>query len=145
MNMQKILLTIVAALVLAACSGAPAVVGSRAGGAPEGEAHLSKRLDELGYSDKTEIKRLSNYRLNGWSYVDKYHVIINSGPSKNHLIQFKRACYDLRHADTIGFKTSMGSVARGDRMIVRSMGDNVGDCWIDAIYQLTRKPKDSEQ
>lgn len=131
-------------LLLQACGGAPAVVGSRSPGTPGGEVQLAKRLDELGYSDKKEIRRLSNFRLNGWNYVDKFNVIINSSPTKNYLVQFRTACHDLRQANTIGFKTNLSSVARGDRMIVQSMGSRTGDCWVDAIYELTRKPREAD-
>ena len=131
-------------LLVVACGGAPAVVGSRSAGSMVGEANLEKRLDELGYSDWKEVKRLSNFRLNGWSSVDDYHVIINSGPSRNYLVEFRSACYGLDHANSIGFKTAMSSVSKGDRIIVQDSGEWHGDCWISAIYELVKKPKEEK-
>ena len=130
--------------LLVACSGAPAVVGSRSPGAPAGEAALAKRLDELGYSDKAEIKRLSQFRLNGWSYVDNYHVVINSSPSKHYLVRFRTRCHDLRQATGIAFKTTVGSVSRGDKMILQDLGERFQDCWVDSIFELTRKPREDK-
>ena len=144
MNIRSLLPTVAVLVLLAACAGAPAVVGSRSTGAPGGEVALAKRLDEMGYSDKKEIKRLSNHRFNGWNYVDKYHVVINFSPTKHYLIQFRTACHDLRHATSIGFKTTMSSVSRGDRLVVRAMHDRLQDCWVATIYELTRKPREEK-
>ena len=144
MNIHFLPLALAILILLAACGGAPAVVGSRSTGAPGGEVALSERLDEMGYSDKTEIKRLSNFRLNGWNYVDNYHVVINSGPSKQYLVQFRSACRDLRRASSISFKTALGSVSRGDKMIIHDMGDWAGDCGVSAVFELTRKPREDE-
>lgn len=144
MNIRTLMPVVAVSMLLVACAGAPAVVGSRSAGAPGGEETLAKRLDEMGYSDKKEIRRLSNFRLNGWNYVDNYHVVINFSPRKHYLIQFRTACYDLRSASSIGFKTTMSSVSRGDRLIVRDMGDWHQDCWVEAIYELTRKPREEK-
>ena len=102
------------------------------------------QADELGYSDKTEIKRLSNFRLNGWNYVDNYHVIIKSSPTRNYLIRFRSTCNDLRHATSIGFKTALGSISRGDKMIIQDMGNWLRDCRVDTIFELTRKPREED-
>jgi len=144
MNTRTLLLLVVISLLLLGCGGAPAVVGDRSAGAPGGEAVLADRLDELGYSSKTEIKRLSNFRLNGWSYVDAYHVIINAGPSRNYLVRFRVRCYDLRQAQSVGFSTTVGSISRGDKMIVRDFGERLQDCWVDSIFELTRKTREEK-
>jgi hypothetical protein len=144
MNTRVLHLSIICLLVISGCGGAPAVVGSRSGGAPGGEAFLANRLDELGYSDKTEIRRLSNFRLNGWSYVDSYHVLINSGPSRNYLIRLRRQCHDLRQATSIGFETTLGSISRGDTLVIQDFGDRLQDCWVDSVFELTKKPKEQE-
>ena len=145
MKTRTFLTSVLTTLVLLACSGAPAVVGDRSAGAPGGEAVLANRLDELGYSNKTEIKRLSNFRLNGWSYVDPYHVIINAGPSRNYLVRFRTRCHDLRQAHSVGFTSTVGSVSRGDKMIVRDLGERLQDCWVDSIFELTKKPREEQQ
>ena len=144
MYSRILLLAFLFPLVLAGCGGAPAVVGSRSSGAPGGEAFLAKRLDELGYSDKSEIRRLSNFRLSGWSYVDNYHVLINSGPSRNYLIRLRRQCHDLRQATSIGFETTLGSISRGDTLVILDFGDRLQDCWVDSVFELTKKPKEQE-
>ena len=142
MYFRILLLTLLFLFVLGSCGGAPAVVGSRSTGAPGGEAFLAKRLDELGYSDKSEVKRLSNFRLSGWSYVDDYHVLINSGPSRNYLIRLRRQCHDLRRATSIGFETTLGSISRGDTLVIQDFGDRQQDCWVDSVFELTKKPKE---
>ena len=94
-----------------------------------------------GYVAGAQVRRIQNYRLNGWSYVDSQHVIMTSGVSDRYLVTLKSPCYDLRGAITIGFSTTIGNLSDHDRLIVRAPGDFTDTCLIDTLHELHRMKK----
>ena len=68
------LLALVASAFLAACAATPAEPVS-----------VDQRLADKGFRVDERVDRIANFRLNGWSYVDLRHVILNSGVRDRYL------------------------------------------------------------
>lgn len=104
-----------------------------------GNANLSleEKLAKREYSQGKEVDEVSNYRVDGWNYLDEKHVILNAGPSRNYLISLTIRCTDLRSAEAIGFTSTNTRLTRFDKIVV---GTETGErsCSIDRIYQLDK-------
>ena len=71
------------------------------------ENALQLRLLDMGYRNHEPVKDFYLFRMNGWSYVDKSHVLIRSSPKKSYMLRLKRQCYGLNFAHAIGLKTAL--------------------------------------
>ena len=65
---------------------------------------IEEQLSKNDYRIDQQVKRVSNYRLNGWSSLDRFHVIINVGASTKYLITFRPECDGLRGAGGAGLQ-----------------------------------------
>lgn len=97
---------------------------------------LTQKLQEKGYRVGAEVKRVSNFRLNGWSEVDDHHVIMTSGVSDRYLLTLRTACINLTGANTIAYTTTVGSLTVSDSLLVRDQFRAPERCPIQSIHQL---------
>lgn len=102
---------------------------------------LEEKLAEKGYQMGEQVRRIQNYRLNGWSYVDRKHVIMNAGVSDHYLVSLRSPCIDLQSAIDIGFTTTIGSLTKNDKLIVRAPGNFNDTCMIDSLQALKKIEK----
>ena len=128
---RNLLIQTVFAFGLAACAGTPY----------EGGKSVELQLQEKGLQISEQVDRIHNYRLSGWSELDRYNVIIRTGPSKRFLVSLKNPCDGLSSAETIGFKTTTGSLTRFDSLQVRGSPGFVERCLIDSLYKLEKIEK----
>ena len=68
---RNIIAGVIVSLVAIACATEP----------PE-SVPLEERLAKRGFTIGEQVKRIRDYRINGWSSVDRYNVIMNVGASK---------------------------------------------------------------
>ncbi len=114
-------------MVTTACSGTP----------PE-SIPLEERLAARGYTIERPVKRLNNYRINGWSNVDRRNVILNVGASEHYLVTVRNPCDGLFSAEHLAFSTIIGDLTDTDKLIVRGPGRFLEYCYIDTIRTLDR-------
>jgi hypothetical protein len=122
-----------AALLLAACAGRP--------DGPE-RLNLEQELAERYYVMGTPVDRIRNYRLNGWNYVDNYHVIMQAGVREHYLVTLRSHCPDLSTATSIAFTTTVGSLTTSDALLVHGPGQLLDRCYIRHIDRLERIERD---
>jgi hypothetical protein len=118
-------------LLTTACSGTP----------PE-SMPIEERMAEKGYLIKEPVKRLRDYRINGWSSVDRRNVILNVGASENYLVTVRSPCEGLRSAEHLAFSTIIGDLTDKDKLIVRDSGRFTQHCYIDTIRALEKFGRD---
>jgi hypothetical protein len=121
--------------LLVACAASP----------PKEEIPVPVRLMEKGYVIGEKVRRVQNYRLHGWSYVDDRNLIIQSGVSRHYLVLLRSPCRDLDSAITIGFTSTVGALSDRDKVITRSAGFT-DTCFIEGIWALEKinKEKDAD-
>lgn len=122
------LLAALAAIALAGCAGQ----------AKEPES-LVRKLEDRGYAVGEQVKRVQNYRLHGWHYLDDWHVIMLSGPSEAYLISLRQSCRDLRGAERLAFSTTVNDLTDKDKVMVRGPSGMVETCYINTLHRLQRK------
>jgi hypothetical protein len=99
---------------------------------------LDEEVLERGYVIGEQVRRIQNYRLNGWSYLDQQHLILESGVSDRYLVSLRSPCYELRGAITIGFTNTIGNLTDRDRLIVGTRGSLNETCLIDSLHALVK-------
>ena len=119
-----------------------ALLAGCAGSAP---AHddgmtLTQRLEKLGYRQGDAVDRVPGFGLSSWSYVDGYHILVENGPRDEYLLTFSMDCRDLEFANAIAHTSTVGSLARMDRVMARVTGRPL-DCPIRAINKVERLSK----
>lgn len=116
-----------------------AVVGCAA--PPPEPQRWEERLSARGYVMAESVERIRDYRINGWNELDRRHVVIHTGVRDRYLITLRNPCEGLVTADLLAFSTTVGSVTRFDRLVVRGPGQWLETCWIDTIHRLERPPE----
>jgi hypothetical protein len=129
---RNIVAGMIVPLLVVACAGQP----------PE-SIPLEERLAERGYTMGEQVKRIRDYRINGWNNVDRYNVIMNVGASKNYLVTVRSPCDGLRSAEHLAFSTTVGALTDKDKLVVRGSGRYLEQCYIDTIHLLEKADKDS--
>jgi hypothetical protein len=106
---------------------------------------LEARLAGLGYVLGEPVKRIQNWNLNGWSYVDDRNFIMNSGVRDKYLVSLRSPSFDLRSAVNIAFSTTVGSLTDKDRVIVRTAGGMPQSFMIESLHRLDPAPVDENR
>jgi len=125
---------IIALLLTAACVNTP----------PE-SIPIAERLAKRGFTMGEEVKRIKDYRINGWNSVDRYAVIMNVGASKSYLVTVRSPCDGLRSAETLAFSTTIGDLTNKDKLVVRGNGGYLERCFIDTIHVLEKSKRNLEE
>ena len=132
------------ARVLASTLAATALL---AGCATTGNDHagmtFGERLVDKGYRIGDPVSRISNWRMDSWTYLDDEHLIIRSGVSRYYLITLRNRCSDLSSAINIGFTNTVGALTVHDKVIVRGPGDWVDRCLIESMHELHKVDRES--
>ena len=117
---------------LAACAGAP----------PEEGKSVEQLLAEKNLRIVEELNQLVNFNIRGYQYVNRQHVVLQEGVSRNYLVETRAPCPNLEFARTIAF-TSTGRVVREyDKLLVRDGPQRLEYCVIKALYRLEKMDKD---
>ena len=99
---------------------------------------LEQRLAKQGYSMGQQVKRITDYRINGWSSLDRFNIIFNVGAAKNYLITVRIPCDGLLTAEHVAFSTTIGDLTDKDKLVVRGGGRHLESCFIDTIHKLEK-------
>ena len=90
-----------------------------------------------------QIKRIKNYRIDGWQYVDNRHFIFNAGPAHDYLVRLSSNCSELRFAEAIGFTSTNREVTPFDSVKV-GLRNIPQTCPIDALFELNKLESNAE-
>ena len=102
---------------------------------------LEQQLIDRGLQVGDGNSRIPRHRVNGWSSIDDYNLIVSVGVNDKYLIQLIRPCLGLNSTFTIGFTTPNGGrLDRFENIIVRDpiIGREV--CGIKNIFRLEPIP-----
>ncbi|MGQ9425517.1 DUF6491 family protein [Gilvimarinus sp. F26214L] len=108
---------------------------------PPNEESVERTLTDMNLTEDRTVDSIRDYRIDGWRYVDRYHVILTGRGKENYLVSFLTPCLDLQGAFSIGFTSTAGGVTRFDDIVVRGPGGRAEVCPIKEIIRL----RDSEQ
>lgn len=125
------LAAVMLASLLAACAG----TGGHAA------LPLQERLAQQGLVVGESLQRVPSFGISGWSYLDKRHVQVNSGPGRQYLIETSIDCEELAFADRLAYTTTGGALTRFDRLLARSNSGWPINCGVQSIHQLERLEK----
>ncbi len=128
--MKCLFVLLVPAIGLMACAGNPGP-----------QLTLEQKLAERNYQLGEPVERILQYRLDGWTYLDREHVIMQTEPSTYYLISLRKPCHDLMTAETIAFTTTTNQLTRYDKLLVKGSGSMVDHCYIDALHKLKKTGK----
>lgn len=117
-------------LLMSACSQTPT----------RDSDNMDEVLDDMELVPDRVVDSIRDYRITGWRYVDRHHLILTAQGRENYLISFTRPCLGLSGAFSIGFTSTAGGVTRFDNIVVRGPGSMLESCPIKEIIRL----KDSE-
>jgi len=102
---------------------------------------LEQKLADRNYQLGEPVDRIMQYTVDSWSYLDREHVIMQTAPSTYYLVSLRRPCYGLTSAETIGFTTTTSHLTPFDKLVVRSSGRMIEQCYISALHKLAKIPK----
>lgn len=101
-----------------------------------GEADVATVLTDMDLARDRSVDSIRDYRINGWRYVDRYHVVLTVGRRENYLVSFISPCFGLSSAFAIGFTSSVGGVTQFDDIVVEGPGRRAEVCPIKEIVRL---------
>jgi hypothetical protein len=105
---------------------------------PAQESMLEERLAAKNFYVSESVEEILQYRVDGWNYVDRRHLILEAGPGDHYLISLATSCHDLGSVEDIAFSTTAGKLTRFDTLLVRGAGGVSQRCHIDTLHKLER-------
>jgi len=121
----RIALPLACTVTLLACTATP-------GRQPTIEQELTRRNFQVG----ERVERIQQWRIDGWSYLDRQHVIMQTAPSTYYLVSLKNACYGLSTVENIAFTTTSSQLTRFDKLLVRRGRGSIEHCYIESLNRL---------
>ena len=128
--MKRLLILLVPAIGLMACASTPV-----------SQPTLEQKLAAKNYRLGAPVERIQRYRLDGWNYLDREHVIMQTEPSTYYLVSLRNTCHDLATTEHIAFTTTTGQLTRFDKLLVRGPGRTIQRCYIEALNKLEKTDK----
>ena len=125
-GLVKTVAIIIVVSIMTACAGHPP------------ETSLEEKLAQRGYTLGQQVRSVFNFQLNGWSSVDREHVIMNFGASRYYLLSLRTSCDGLLSAALINFSTTAGSLTDKDKLLVRNDSHHLSQCYISTIHELEK-------
>jgi len=99
---------------------------------------LEQKLAAKNYRLGEPVERILQYRLDGWAYLDREHVIMQTAPSTYYLVSLRGPCTGLSSAEVIAFTTTTSQLTRFDKLLVRNSGRMIDKCYIDSLHKLEK-------
>ncbi|MEZ5490954.1 MAG: DUF6491 family protein [Gammaproteobacteria bacterium] len=97
---------------------------------------ISQRLLDMGLEMGEANSRIPRYRVNGWTSIDEYYLIITAGVNDRYLVELTTPCQGLTGAFYVGFSTPDFGLDRFDNIIVRGIDRRPEVCRIRDITRL---------
>lgn len=121
----KWLLATPLAAMLTACA-------TSAGAPPTVEELLAERDLRIAES----VDRIFDYRISGWNYLDRQHLILLDGVNRKYLVTLVRQCDGLQSNEVIAHTSTINTLTTFDRFLVRDFGHIVDHCYIESLHRL---------
>ncbi len=128
--MKRLFILLIPAVGLMACASAPGP-----------QLTLDQKLAAKNYRLGAPVERIQRYRLDGWNYLDREHIIMQTEPSTYYLVSLRNTCHDLSTAENIAFTTTTGQLTHFDKLLVRGPGRTIQHCYIEALNKLEKTDK----
>ncbi len=100
--------------------------------------------EQAGFKIVEPVKRLPNYRIDGFRGISNYAIIMDSGVKGRYLVTVMQDCIGLRNAQAIGTTSTVGDLTTFDSILVRNGPGGGTRCPITNIYKLEPLPADAE-
>jgi hypothetical protein len=97
---------------------------------------LEELLAEHDYRLGEPVERIYNYRIDGWNYLDREHLILRDGARRKYLVTLVRQCNGLANSEVIAHTSTISSLTRHDKFLVRDAGRFVDDCYVKSLHKL---------
>lgn len=97
-----------------------------------------QQLDERDLRIAEPVERIYNYRISGWNYLDPEHLILLDGVNRKYLVTLNRPCYGLQTNEVIAHTTTVSTLTRFDKFLVRDVGNIVDQCYIESLHRLEK-------
>jgi hypothetical protein len=99
---------------------------------------LDQLLSESGYTQGPAVERIQSFRVNGWNYLDRKHVIITVDASRRYLLNLRISCNGLFGAEIIAFTNTVSYLTKFDQLLVRDSTSVLERCPIESMNELNR-------
>jgi hypothetical protein len=123
---RRLLMSSIVPLALAGCAQTP----------ERGEADVESVLTDMQLVKDRTVQSIRDYRIDGWRYVDPYHVVLTAGRKEDYLVSFMTPCFGLSSAFALGFTSTAGGVTEFDDIVVEGPGGRAEVCSIKEIIRL---------
>ena len=107
---------------------------------PTRQAPVSEKVVDRGYSMGEQVKRINDFQINSWNYIDRRNAIIYVGASRYYLITTRRPCDGLTETENLAYSTTVGNLTDKDKLLVRRDSGRVESCFIETIHELKKAP-----
>ena len=114
------------------------LTGALLGCAMSSESPLTvyQELDKRDLRIAEPVDRIQNYRISGWNYLDREHLILLDGVNRKYLVTLDRPCYGLQTNEVIAHTSTTSVLTTFDKFLVRDVGNVVEQCHIESLHRL---------
>ena len=108
---------------------------------PPMDVPVGDKLADLGYVLGPQVKRINNFKVNGWNMVDRSNVIIFVSASYSYLVTTRIPCDGFLETEHLNYSTTTGKLTDKDKLLVRRTSGHVQSCFIDTLFELEKTNK----
>lgn len=104
---------------------------------------VEQLLAERGYTIGPSVERILQFRIDGWNYLDRQHVIVSVSVSRDYLVSLRTSCNGLFGANVIAFSNTGSYLTNFDWLLVRDHTRVLERCPIESLNELVKSETDS--
>lgn len=132
--------TTISALLLVLLATGCAGTGDGANREAERADRIYRTLTSMGLVRGETVRRVANFRINGWNDIDDRTLVLTAGVRERYLVELLAPCQGLSSSFGIGLASDTGSLMATDAILVRGLGRRPERCAIKAIWALEELP-----
>ena len=108
------------------------------------ETNTRERPDFLAYANAeglTALKKVQQFRFQGWQPLDDRHLILRSSQQRSYLIRLMSPCTELPFAQQIFLQQDFATILNTKFDSIKVPGQFTQECSIEQIFQLDKEQK----
>lgn len=107
------------------------------------EPSQNEDLNKYVFDNLQEVKKVNNWRIDGWNVIDNQSLIIHTSPTTSYLLILSRPDHNIKFSEAVLVSSTAGSVQSGFDTVSTPRGGTMKTP-IKRIYKLQGKEQQQQ-
>ena len=99
---------------------------------------VQNQLADLNFQVGDQVDKIFEFRMDGWKFLNRKHIIVLGGESQSYLVTLKHSCHGLSLPTTIvlAFTSKKNQLTRNDNFQLNNKGQTIDYCTVKSVHEL---------